>query len=118
MKEVAFGSDVLFESNVTHWLHCTPNGGSIVDDVGGPMTCTVVMNVAAVCLDNAPNDFASTASSGCRPGLQQAGKNYVCWDARTSNNWPTHDACGSSDETQGPGLLDPRGALLVRRILP
>ena len=111
-----FGSDVLFESNITHWLQCTPNGGSLVDNVGGLMTCSVVMNVASVCLDNAPDLFVPSTASGCRPALLQGNNKYICWDGRTNNNWPTHDACGTGSQNQVQGILDPYGAILLRRL--
>jgi hypothetical protein len=110
-----FGSEFLVVSNITHWVRCSPGDGSLVDDLSGSLTCEVVMNVADVCLDTAPESFAQVDSDNCRPALQLNGGLYICWDTRTNGHWPTHDACGTNNPNQLTGVTDPRGAIFVRR---
>jgi len=108
------GEDFLVRSNLTHWVQCEPAGGSLVDMEQGPVTCQVVQNVAAACLDNAPDELRVPTDNNCRPSLWE-GNIFYCWDGQLNRRWPTHDSCGNNQPNHVTGLTDPKGAIFVRR---
>lgn len=111
----ALGSEFLAVSNITHWVRCSADSGSLVTNTGGTLICENVMNIAPVCNDTAPNAFVPSDGAGCRPAITLQNGLFICWDGRTNNNWPTHDPCAINATNHVANVLDPHGAILLRR---
>jgi hypothetical protein len=108
----SLGANLLVESNINHWVSCTPGTGSLVTKTGGSMTCTLVKVVPNKCTSNVPKSVAFDAVSA---GLWDT-STYYYWDGSTTTaNWPTHDPCGMNQENQVTGLADPYGSIYLRR---
>jgi hypothetical protein len=119
------GPKLLVESNINNWVSCAPaaqNGGSIVQQQSGAMTCSVVQTVVASppCgTSPAPTYLSWFASSG--PSLYTANPSadqfaiYYFWDTRNDNYWPTADPCGHNHEYNVMNAQNPYGALFLKR---
>ena len=112
----ALGDKILVESNTNHWVTCTPNGGSLVAQTPGPITCTFAkVQMAAMCKTRLPGYFNVISDGG--PGLFLSTNlftTYYFWDGRTDGYWPTHDPCGSNQALQ-LNAANPYGALFLKR---
>jgi hypothetical protein len=114
----ALGPDLLVTSNINHWLQCSPgatDGGSLANGTSGSVDCKIVKVVAAMCPTVVPT-FLSWFARGPTLLLTAGGSpHYYYWDASTSNNWPTHDPCGTNMQNQLTGISSPGGAIWLRR---
>jgi hypothetical protein len=109
---VQLGANVLVTSNINHWISCTPGTGSLVTAMPGTVTCTMVQQVATACTTTLPTSVS--AGNGRGPWLAAANLFYY-WDGSLSNNWPTHDPCGTNAANQLTGVTSPRGQIYLRR---
>jgi hypothetical protein len=108
----SLGANLLVESNINHWIACTPGAGSLVTKTNGSMTCTLVKVVPNKCTSNVPKTVAFDSISG---GLWDNSTYYYWEGSTTTANWPTHDPCGMNQENQVTGLADPYGSIYLRR---
>jgi hypothetical protein len=114
----SLGTDFLVVSNINHVVACSAGTGSLVTLTQGSVSCTVVMNVAPACQNQAPVEFHTDDPDGAGVGLYSGSyylDTYYFWDGLTQSNWPTHDPCGGNSENQLTGVTNPYGSIYLRR---
>jgi hypothetical protein len=106
------GSEVLLTSNINNWIRCTAGTGSLVTMTDGTVTCDVIKVLTSSCTTVAPDGFVRL--SGCGPVFQLNGMAYQAYDGNTTQNWPTHDPCGTDMPNQLTNIPNPGGAIFLR----
>lgn len=107
------GREVLVTSTINHSIACVPATGDPVGMVAGSVSCRMVEVLPGLaCIATLPDSFAL----GERGPRFSASNLFYYWDGSTSNNWPTHDPCGTNMPNQLAGSDDPRGAIFLRRL--
>ena len=111
------GDEILATSDINHWVKCQPNGGSVVSKTEGPVTCQLVKAVAMTCPTTVPAYWGQSDPAGVGFYLSSSlySTYYFYEGYTTTNNWPTHDPCGTNQANQVVNVMDPRGQLWVRR---
>jgi len=113
----SLGDEILATSDINHWVKCQPNGGSIVAKTEGTVTCQLVKAVATVCTTTVPTYWGQSDPAGV--GLYLSSSQYATYyyyeGYTTTNNWPTHDPCGTNQPNQLTNVANPHGQLWVRR---
>ncbi|XP_020600413.1 uncharacterized protein LOC110039625 [Orbicella faveolata] len=104
------GKEFLVKSNINNWIACKEGTGDLVQLKGGSITCRVVKQISKRCAGVVPN-FVRLYSRG--PSLSR-GSHYYYFDGDTSNNWPTHDPCGTNGANQLKDVSYPHGNIFVR----
>lgn len=108
-KEI--GNEFLIKPNIIHWISCRPGTGSLVSHTAGNITCKVVKNVAAACLNMFPTVIKI---HGCGVGLWRE-KLYLYFEGSTTQCWPVHDPCGTQVKTNHlTGISNPGGVIYLR----
>lgn len=117
-KWPSLGANLLFESNITHWISCTPGTGSLVTATLGTISCTVVKVVASQCTTGVPVRVGSYGNDLGLWGGPNTGDTYLFWEGSTSTSvgtWPTHDPCGTNQLNEKTGVTGPYGSIYLRR---
>jgi len=104
------GKEFLVKSNINNWIACKEGTGDLVQLKEGSITCRVVKQISKRCAGVVPN-FVRLYSRG--PSLSR-GSHYYYFDGDTSNNWPTHDPCGTNGANQLKDVSYPHGNIFVR----
>jgi len=76
----------------------------------GSISCKIVKNVAAVCLNSVPNELRM---GYCGPVLYKSSF-YLYFEGSTIRGWPVHDPCGTATKNHLTNIAIPSGALYVR----
>jgi len=106
------GNEFMVKSNINNWIACSENGGSLVNQSSGGISCTQIKTVTATCAGVVPDVYDGN-TGGYGPHVSKSSL-YFYWDGYTGNNWPTHDPCGLNQTNHVKGVPDPRGAIFVR----
>ena len=106
----AIGNQVLIKSNINNWIACKEGSGSIVRQKAGSLSCTLVKQVSQQCAGVVPTSLALHSYG---PQLSSSSL-YYYFDGSTSDNWPTHDPCGTNKANQLTGVANPHGNVFVR----
>ena len=111
------GDEVLVTTNISNSVMCQPNGGSVVTNTAGAMTCQLVHVITNICTTVVPSYFNNLDPAGV--GLYTGTSlydTYYFWEGFTAtNNWPTHDPCGINGANELTGVANPGGQVFVRR---
>jgi hypothetical protein len=107
------GSELLVTSTINHWIDCTPGTGSLVTQTSGSLVCQVVKVVADMCTTTAPDELIMD-EEGPDLVIGDSQHKYYYFDGSQSDNWPSHDPCGTSSPNQLTDVPDPGGAIYVR----
>ena len=106
------GHEFMIKSNINDWIVCQPNGGSLVIEKQGLMSCQNVKNVATACSGVAPNKICWHTYG---PLLYLEGSLlYYYFDGNAGTNWPTHDPCGKYNSNHKKGVSNPGGQIYLR----
>ena len=112
------GRQVLIKSNINNWLVCHPGTGSLVDWKGGSVSCRIVKHVTDTCKEKpAPKKvIASSSGSTFGPMYTTGVKSgiYYYYDGSTTDNWPTHDPCGTNNANHLQNVANPQGNIFIR----
>jgi hypothetical protein len=116
-KWASLGDEVLATSDINHWVKCQPGGGSIVTKTEGTVTCQMVKVVAATCTTTVPAYWGQSDPAGVGFYLSSSlfSTYYFYEGYTTTNNWPTHDPCGTNQANQLNNVANPHGQLWIRR---
>ena len=104
------GKEFMVKSNINDWIVCQPSGGSIVTRKQGSLSCQNVKNVATTCSGVVPYNIYWYS----RGPTLHASSYYYYFDGGARSNWPVHDPCGKSNETQKKGVSNPGGQIYLR----
>ena len=106
----SIGKELMVKSNINDWIVCQPNGGSMVTDTRGSITCQNIKNVATACSGVAPNIIDWHAIGP----YMSASSLYYLFDGDTQTNRPIHDPCGKYNNNQKKGVSNPGGQIYIR----
>ena len=105
-----FGEEFMVKSTVNDWIVCQPNGGSIVTQQDGSVSCANIKNVATACSGAVPDRLKWLAGG---PSLR-ASKIYYFFQGNTDYWWPIHDPCGMGKANHMKGVSNPGGHIYLR----
>ena len=106
------GKDILVKNNINNWITCSENGGSIVDNRSGPISCNVTkVIVEGQCEDVVP--FVIEKHGASVSLSAQSGMYYNLYTG-DSSSWPVSDPCGAGGQRQLTEVEEPGGWLYVR----
>ena len=109
-KEI--GQNFLIKNTVNNWITCSPNGGSLVDMVTGPISCNVTkIVVEGVCEDVVPFTFER---HGTVAALFSPSGFYYNLYTNGENSWAVSDPCGTTRQNQLNGVVNPAGWFYLR----
>ncbi|MEO8550942.1 MAG: fibrinogen-like YCDxxxxGGGW domain-containing protein [Kofleriaceae bacterium] len=118
-KWASLGDEVLATSDINHWVKCQPGAGSVVTKTEGSLTCQMVkVVVTGVCTTTVPSYWGQSdpAGVGFYTSSTSLLSTYYFYEGLTAtNNWPTHDPCGTNAANQKDGVPNPHGQLWIRR---
>ena len=110
------GSEFLIKNNINNWVHCTPNGGSLVDMRTGPMVCNVTkIIVEGVCEDKVPFMFEKHSPA---VGLFSLSGLYYYLYTKGQSSWSVSDPCGATGENHLKSVPNPAGWIYLRHKEP
>ena len=104
------GKEFMVKSNINDWVVCQPNGGSLVTEQDGSMSCQNIKNVAKLCSGIAPNKISWFPNG---PTLHDHSYHYYFFDGTTRFSWPI-DPCGRDRQFQKKGVSNPSGQIYLR----
>ena len=106
------GQEFMIKSNINDWIVCQPNGGSLVTKTTGwhSVSCQNIKNVATACSGVVPYKIYWYSYG---PALF-ASSFFYYFDGDTSENWPTHDPCGTNSPNHKKGVSNPGGQIFLR----
>ncbi|XP_028397428.1 uncharacterized protein LOC114521260 [Dendronephthya gigantea] len=106
------GEEFLIKSNINDWIVCKPDGGSLVRDVDGDLSCRNIKNVATACQGVEP--YAISWESDCGPRIY-ASTTFYRFDGSENYCYPSHDPCNSgSTDNHKRNVLNPGGKIFLR----
>ncbi|MFO0745485.1 MAG: LamG-like jellyroll fold domain-containing protein [Myxococcota bacterium] len=106
----AIGTSFLATTDLGDTVACDDIGGSFATGVEGPVDCRIVGAAPSSCPDAVP-DWVFFGAYG--PGLSAENLFYY-FDGSTSENWPTHDPCGTNGPPAVAAPAREGGALFLR----
>ena len=104
------GDQTLIKSNINNWIACKEGSGSIVRLRAGSLSCKLVKQVSQQCAGVVPKSLV-VISYG--PYLN-SDNIYYYFDGSTKAQWPVHDPCGSTNNNQLKGVVNPHGNIFIR----
>ena len=111
-KEI--GDEFLIKNTINNWLHCVPNGGSLVEMITGPVLCNVTkVIVEGICEDKVPHLFEGHSHT---PALWSPSGLYYYFHTSDVATWPVSDPCGRTQQNQLKNTLNPAGWIFVREM--
>lgn len=109
-KEIS--GEFLMKNTINNWLHCVPNGGSLVEMIEGPVLCNVTkVIVEGICEDRVPNTFEKHGNAA---GLFSPSGHYYILYTKGQGTWPVSDPCGRAQQNHLKTVLNPAGWIYVR----
>ncbi|CAB4020437.1 Hypothetical predicted protein, partial [Paramuricea clavata] len=105
------GEEFLIKSNINDWIVCEPDGGSLVREVDGSLSCINIKNVATACEGVEP--YRITKHS-CGPRIYAA-TSFYRFDGSKEKCYPVHDPCNSGvTVNEKKNVSNPGGNIFLR----
>ena len=98
-------------------VNVQPTGGYGGAKPEGPVQCKLVKSAATVVLTTVPTYWGQSEPVGVGLYLSSSlfSTYYFYEGYTTTNNWPTHDPCGTNQANQLTMVANPYGQIWVRR---
>ena len=87
----------MVKSNINDWVVCQPNGGSIVEEKSGSVSCQNIKNVMTVCSGAPKVIYWWSIGPALRSTSFFSYDYYYFFEGNTGKKWPMNDPCGKSD---------------------
>ncbi|CAB3991056.1 Hypothetical predicted protein [Paramuricea clavata] len=108
------GNEFMVKSNINDWLVCQPDGGSMVTDTRGSITCQNIKNVATACSGAVPYLIQWSRLGP----ILRASSTYYFFDGSTDGFTPINNPCGivkdGTDSHHKKGVSNPGGQIYIR----
>ena len=104
------GKEFMIKSNINDWIVCKPNGGSIVTEKKGRLSCENIKNVATSCSGVVPKHIIWRPFGPCLYKKYH----YYCFDGDRSRTWPVHDPCSRDSKSHNKRVSNPGGQIYLR----
>ena len=105
------GKELLVKSNISHWLVCKPDGGSLVEWKAGNLNCQNIKNIGSKCPGAKPSALAIYDDGPAFNGAD----NFYIFSASVIEYTPIHDPCGSAQNGNHLlGVKNPGGNIFIR----
>ena len=108
------GKEFMVKSNINNWVVCQPNGGSIVEEKSGSVSCQNIKNVMTVCSGAPKVIYWWSGGPALRSTWSFSYDYYYFFEGNTGKKWPSNDPCGKSDPNHKKGVRNPGGQIYLR----